>query len=116
MNSTVFTQQVEAMSHRLASRYQEINESSALSPSLLPAVLKELGIASERLRVATEMLFQQNQKLIIANEAAELERQHYRGLLEFVPDACLITNEKGLSRIPTGLLLNCSTFKRPSGW
>jgi hypothetical protein len=36
MNSIVFTQQVEAMSHRLANLYQGINTSSSVPPSLLP--------------------------------------------------------------------------------
>ena len=68
MNATVFTQQVEAMSNRLAKLYQGINTSSSLPSTLLPSALKELGIASERLEVAAEMLQQQNQRLLLADQ------------------------------------------------
>lgn len=63
MNTTVFTQQVEAMSNRLTNLYQGIDTSSSLTPALLlPSALKELGIASEQLEVAAQMLHQQNRK------------------------------------------------------
>lgn len=96
MNATGFTQQVEAMSNRLANLYQGINTSSSVSPTLLPSALKELGIASERLQTAAQMLHQQNRKLLLADETMEAERQRYQGLLEFIPDACLLTDAAGM--------------------
>jgi PAS domain S-box-containing protein len=96
MNATAFTQQVEAMSDRLASLYQGINTSSSLSPTLLPSALKELGIASERLEVAAQMLCQQNRKLLLADQTVEAERQRYQTLWEFIPDACLLTDAAGM--------------------
>lgn len=95
MNATVFTQQVEAMSNRLAKLYQGINTSSSLPPTLLPSALKELGIASERLEVAAEMLQQQNQRLLLADQTMEALQQRYQALLEFIPDACLLTDAAG---------------------
>ena len=102
MNTTVFTQQVEAMSDRLTNLYQGINTSALLSPALLPSALKELGIASERLEVAAKMLYQQNQKLSLADQTAEASRQRDQELLEFIPDACLLTDELGVIQEANG--------------
>ena len=96
MNATVFTQQVEAMSNRLANLYQGIGTSPVLPPTLLPSALKELGIASERLEAAAQMLQQQHQKLSLAEQTVEASRQHYQALLEFIPDACLLTDAAGM--------------------
>lgn len=96
MNTIAFTQQVEAMSNRLANLYQGINTSSSLPPTLLPSALKELGIASERLEVAAQMLYQQNRKLSLADQTMEAERQRYQALLEFIPHACLLTDTVGM--------------------
>ena len=95
MNTTVFTQQVKAMSNRLENLYQGINTSSSLTPTLLPSALIELGIASEQLEIAAKMLHQQNHRLSLADQAVEGERQHYQALLEFIPDACLLTDAAG---------------------
>ena len=91
MNATAFTEQVKAMSDRLVNLYQGIDISSSLPPS----ALSELGIASERLEVAAKMLYQQNQKLSLADQTVEAERQRYQELLEFIPDACLLTDAAG---------------------
>ena len=96
MNATAFTQQIEAMSNRLANLYQGIDTSSSLPLTLLPSALKELGIASERLEVAAQMLRQQNRKLSLADQAVEASRQQYQALLEFIPDACLLTDAAGM--------------------
>ncbi len=95
MNATAFTQQVEAMSDRLTNLYQGINTSSSLPLTLLPSVLKELGIASERLEAAAKMLSQQNQQLSLANQTVATERQCHQELLEFIPDAYLLTDAAG---------------------
>ena len=119
MNATAFTQQVEAMSDRLANLYRGIQTSSSLPPTLLPSALKELGIASERLEVAAQMLHQQNQKLSLADQTVEAERQRYQTLLEFIPDACLLTDAVGmiqeansaaakLLKLPNSLLIDRS--------
>nr|WP_290228129.1 helix-turn-helix domain-containing protein [Trichocoleus desertorum] len=96
MNATTFSQQVAAMSNRLSDLYQGIGTSSTLSPALLPSALKELGIASERLQVAANLLNQQTQQLLLANQSAATERQRYQELLDFIPDACLITDAAGV--------------------
>ena len=96
MNATAFTQQIEAMSNRLANLYQGIDTSSSLTSAILPSALKELGIASERLEVAAQMLQQQHRKLLLADQTVEASRQGYQALLDFIPDACLLTNAAGI--------------------
>lgn len=96
MNTTVLTQQIEAMSNHLANLFQGINTSSSLPPTLLPVALKELGIASERLEMAAEMLHQQHRKLSLAEQTVKAERQRYQVLSEFVPDAYLLTDAAGI--------------------
>ncbi len=95
MNATVFTQKLRAMSDRLTNLHQGINTSSSLPSAVLSSTLTELGIASERLQIAGEMLYQQNQQLSLANQTLEAERQRYQELLEFIPDACLLTDATG---------------------
>jgi PAS domain S-box-containing protein len=93
MNATVFSQQLKAMSDRLTNLYQQINTSSSLPPVL--SSMTELGVASERLQIAGEMLSQQNHNLSLANQAIEAEYQRYQELLEFIPDPCLLTDASG---------------------
>src|SRR4028119_1742130 len=102
MNATAFTQQVEAMSNRLANLYQGIDTSSSLTSAVLPSALKELGIASERLEVAAKMLYQQNQKLSLADQTVKASRQRHQELLEFIPDAYLLTDELGVIQEANG--------------
>lgn len=116
MNATVFTQQLKAMSDRLTNLYQQINTSS--SPPVLSS-MTELGIASERLQIAAQMVYQQNQKLSLANQTLKVESQRYQELLEFIPDACLLTDTSGkiqeanlaaakLLNVPQSVLINRS--------
>ncbi|OUL27446.1 PAS domain S-box protein [Nostoc sp. T09] len=95
MNETAFTQQIMAMSDRLSHLYQRINTSASQSSNLLSSTLPELGIAFERLQRAAELLYQQNQQLVLANQTVQNERRHYQELLEFIPDACLLTDTDG---------------------
>ena len=96
MNTTVFSQQLKAMSDRLTNLYQQINTSSSLPPVL--SSMTELGVASERLQIAGEMLSQQNHNLSLANQAIQAESQRYQELLEFIPDPCLLTDASGKIR------------------
>lgn len=119
MNATAFTQQLKAMSDRLTNLYQGINTSSSLSPTLLSSTLTELSIASERLQIAAQMVSVQNQKLSLANQTVKVESQRYQELLEFIPDACLLTDTSGkiqeanlaaakLLNLPQSMLINRS--------
>ncbi len=50
----------------------------------------------EELRVAEEEMHQQNEELVLARDALESERQRYRELFEFAPDAYLVTSPDGV--------------------
>ncbi|OUL31683.1 PAS domain S-box protein [Nostoc sp. RF31YmG] len=95
MNAAAFTQQIKAMSDRLSHLYQRINTSASQPSILLSSTLPELGIAFERLQRAAELLYQQNQHLVLANQTVQNERQRYQELLEFIPNACLLTDIDG---------------------
>jgi PAS domain S-box-containing protein len=95
MNPTLFTQQVQAMSDRLMTLYQGINPTIPLSADVLPAALKELGIATARLEDAAKLLHQQERRLSSADLSVEAERQQFQALLDFLPDACLLTDTAG---------------------
>lgn len=119
MNPIAFTQQMKAMSDRLVHLYNGVNNDASLSPGLLSSALKELGVASERLELAVSMLDRQQQELKQAEAALTFEQQRQQELLEFIPDACLITNLDGtilsanraatrLLNLPNSLLIDRS--------
>lgn len=84
------------MSTRLVDLFENIGSSTHLSSHLLPSALKELGIASEQLQIAASLLSDHSQQLTLADQAVALERQRYQDLLEFIPDACLVTDMTGV--------------------
>lgn len=96
MNATAFTQQVKAMAIRLGNLFGAIGNDSAPSSTLLPTALKELGVASEQLQIAATLIVEQSQQLLLAEQLVSAERQRYQNLLEFIPDACLVTNTAGV--------------------
>ncbi|MGV0108393.1 histidine kinase [Nostoc sp. DSM 114160] len=59
-------------------------------------VNQELQQALEELQVVEEELREQNEELGVARELVELERQRYRDLFEFAPDAYLVTDTVGI--------------------
>lgn len=68
------------------------------SPSkveILPQALMELGSASQTLQTATEELRQQNDELTKTRDLLEIERQRYKDLFDFAPDAYLVTDLNG---------------------
>lgn len=72
------------------SRLRDINAASA------ERTVEDLRLALEELRVADEELRQQNQELAAAHLEVHVERQRYRELFEFAPDAYLLTNLAGI--------------------
>lgn len=57
-----------------------------------PDIVEQLSTALEELKTTSEELRLQNEALVSARVAVELERQKYRELFEFAPDGYLITN------------------------
>lgn len=96
MNVEMFAQQIEAIHWRIAELYQDTNsEVQSQSKLLLPIAFKELGTASEELQVAAEELFQQTEALATIQSQVEAERQRYRDLFDFMPNAYIVTDVEG---------------------
>lgn len=119
MNTIAFAEQMKAMSNRLVNLCEEANTGDSFSAGFLASALKELGVASERLQIAVEILEQQQRKIQRAEQELLSERQRQQELLEFIPDACLFTDTKGtiqavnrsatqLLNLPASLLLGRS--------
>jgi PAS domain S-box-containing protein len=60
--------------------------------------IQELQTALEELQVSEEELRQQNETLAESREEVEAERQRYRDLFQFAPDAYLVTDADGVIR------------------
>lgn len=108
MNAYELTQQIEAVRQR-ADALQDHAKRSPLPPSeILHDCLEELNTALEELKVAEEEVRQQNEELIDIRAALEVERQRYKELFDFAPDAYLVTNIAGkileANRAATNLL------------
>ncbi|HBB34838.1 MAG TPA: transcriptional regulator [Cyanobacteria bacterium UBA8803] len=95
MNVYLFTQQIDTLQKRLTKLYQNTNTSLQQPDLLLPTVIKELGVSSEKLQIATEELLQQNDELTTLRDHLEAEHQRYRELFNFMPDAYLVTDGQG---------------------
>lgn len=95
MNVDIFLQQVHALQGRLDRLYQNTNTSPPSKDLMLPTALKELGTTSEELHIAAEELLQQTESFVSLQQQLEAERQRYRDLFEFMPDAYLVTNLQG---------------------
>lgn len=95
LNIESFSQQVSVMHDRLFHLFNQVNASPQMAGSLIPSVLKELGIAMEELQVAVEELLQQEEALTVALELANIERQRYQELFQFAPEAYLVTSLDG---------------------
>ncbi|HEY9767319.1 MAG TPA: PAS domain-containing protein [Coleofasciculaceae cyanobacterium] len=65
---------------------------------LLQDSLIELSTSIEELRIATETIQQQNQKLFVSRQQIILERKYYQELFEYSPDICLVTSSNGSIR------------------
>ena len=74
-------------------------KNGGLKPSrphgLLPQALEELQASLEELRVAEEEMRVQNEELSRSRLRLEAERQRYRDLFDFAPDAYLVTDMEG---------------------
>jgi PAS domain S-box-containing protein len=88
-------QQATALYDRLFQLFNQVQSSPQTATILIPAILKELGIAMEELQVTVEELQQQEEALAVALELASIERQRYQELFQFAPEAYLVTSLEG---------------------
>ncbi len=96
MTVKLFYKQVQELHNRLAELYQKAATLVQLPhDSILPVVFKELGITAEELQVMLEELQEKTQQLEAVRLDTEIQQQHYQELLEFLPDACLLTDANG---------------------
>jgi PAS domain S-box-containing protein len=86
---------IEKVYERALALRQQAQETS-IAPELLNDALQQLYFVLEELQSADEEIQQQNQALIAAHQALELERQRYATLFELAPDGYLVTDRYGL--------------------
>lgn len=90
-----FARQINAVQRRTETLNQSLAEPSSLQPGLLVQAFNQLHDALEELRVTHNELLNQKEQLAECYQSAELERQRYRDLFNFAPDAYLITDHDG---------------------
>ncbi len=71
-------------------------QSRDISPTeLFTEAITEISISLEELQVLAEELQQQNDELVATRHLVEAERQRYRDLFDFAPDAYFLTDTNG---------------------
>ncbi|WP_414551560.1 PAS domain-containing protein [Anabaena sp. CCY 0017] len=93
MNLETFAQQVQSLHGHLANLCQD----TTVQPEadVLTTAFQELAIGAEMLEIATDKLYQQTQKLAIAQARVRAEYHRYQELFEFIPNAYLVTDTQG---------------------
>ena len=83
-------------------RVSSLHRGALSAPGSVPAVVEELieeaYTALEELRVSGEELREQNEQLEVSQTQLAIERERYRELFDFAPDAYLVTDAKGIIR------------------
>ena len=109
MNLDEFAQQIQDMRVRMTHLQQRAVESPPLQQEL-----DAMSTDFEALSSALEAQYQQNQELSVTHQAVDAERQRYRDLFEFAPDAYLVTDQYGniqeTNRVAANLLKSKQDF------
>lgn len=96
MNVDMFSQHIQESNDRLVEMYRGASTSvQEQSDLLLPSAFKELAITSEELQVAVEELSQQAEELATTRSQVEAERERYKDLFDYMPNAYLVTDTNG---------------------
>lgn len=104
-------QQIENVSSRLTQMHELVQDLPAHKAEIITEAIEEVNVSLEELKVAREELCQQNEELSLIRAQVERERERYKELFEFAPDAYFVTNENGMIReanYTAALLLNVS--------
>lgn len=96
METDLLSEYIQSVQQRTNQLYKNARDAATEDPHLMLICLEELRSALEELHVAEEELRQQNDSLLTAQSTIEAERQRYRELFEFAPDAYLITDLYGM--------------------
>jgi PAS domain S-box-containing protein len=91
-----FAERVQVAHMKAAARMTGARVPAEYPP--LAKILGELDDTWEELLVAEEELRQQNDEILSSREGLEQERQRYRWLFDFAPDAYVVTNRHGMVR------------------
>jgi PAS domain S-box-containing protein len=95
----IFAQRIQTVHDHSKALYEKAKDTNSLQyPQVLVEYVEELRVALEELHVAEEELREQNEALIAAHETIAVEKQRYRDLFEFAPDAYLVTDMYGSVR------------------
>jgi PAS domain S-box-containing protein len=98
MDPLTFSQLTQDLRTRFVALNQQATQMPATqrnNANLWVSAIQELQAALEELSVAEEELRLQNEELLATRWAVEVERQRYRELFEFAPDAYLVTDQHG---------------------
>ncbi|KAB8319656.1 PAS domain S-box protein [Tolypothrix campylonemoides VB511288] len=112
MNVNEFSLQIKVWRSQLAGLLEGTHESAA-PEKVLNKAFEELHAALEKLTVAEKQLRQQNHSLENAQKLLQAERCRYQELLEFAPDAYLLTDHNGVieeGNSAAAILLNVSPY------
>lgn len=93
--------------HQLRER---ANFPGAVPEPFLAQEIAAFSHALEEVQIASEELHAQNEELFLARQELEWERQRFQNLFDFVPDAYLVTDERGIilnANRSAEALLNC---------
>jgi PAS domain S-box-containing protein len=86
---------IEAAQRHVERLHQRAAAEPARRDEVLAETFQELQNMLEQLRTAEDQLCQQNEQLADAHARADAERQRYRDLFDFAPDAYLVTSAEG---------------------
>ncbi|EFA72000.1 transcriptional regulator [Cylindrospermopsis raciborskii CENA303] len=109
MNIEGLFQRTGVMRQHLLNLYQTTIALPWISSDLLPQAFKELHTTLKMLLAAIDELHQQNEEFVQTRNLAEVERQHYQELFEYLPVGYLRTNLQGIiedANQEVGRLLN----------
>lgn len=98
MNLEKFCYEIKIARQHSAGLYFEARKSLVQQQELLVEAFEVLDNALEKLQVAEKELRQQKEEIATVREIVEVERQRYQNLLEFVPEAHLVTDKQGIIR------------------
>lgn len=93
-----FSRRIEVLHGRLGQLYETVSQSSTIPIEIFPSACKELGVAAEALQLANEELQRQNQQIVEMLEAASTQRNYYQSLLNYIPEAYIVTTMDGRIR------------------
>ena len=101
-------QPIRAAYQRVADLHRQAAQTPANQINAINSSFKQLDNALKQLEVVEEMLSQQAEELSAASTAVEAWRHHYEDFFDFSPDACLVSDARGIlqeaNRAAAGLL------------